>query len=105
MYFYLHYTTVFIAQFSKTFSFHHMVLAIKTPNRNQCTHSKMEKICEICGKTFTRVSSLKRHVEAVHQNVEVQCEKCFQILITKNGETSTKMLCLPSVWCQLFKFL
>ena len=38
----------------------------------------MEKICEICGKTFTRVSSLKRHAEAVHQNAEMQCEKCFK---------------------------
>ena len=50
----------------------------KNPNRNQNTHSKMEKICEICGKTFTRVSSLKRHVATVHQKVEVQCEKCFK---------------------------
>ena len=50
----------------------------KNPSRNQNTHSKMENICEICGKTFARVDSLKRHIETVHQKVEVQCEKCFK---------------------------
>ncbi len=50
----------------------------KNASRNQNTHSKMEKICEICGKTFTRARDLKRHIETVHQNAEVQCEKCFK---------------------------
>ena len=36
----------------------------------------MEKICEICGKTFTRADNLKRHIQAVHRNGEVQCTKC-----------------------------
>ena len=48
----------------------------KNPSRSQNTHSKMEKICEICGKTFTRARDLKRHVATFHQNVEVQCAKC-----------------------------
>ena len=41
----------------------------KNPSRNQNTHSIMEKICEICGKTFARVDSLKRHVEVFTEMV------------------------------------
>ena len=72
-----YFTTVFITQFSN-FLVSPYGVGYKNPNRNQNTHSKMENICEICGKTFARVDSLKRHIEAVHQNAEVQCEKCFK---------------------------
>ena len=73
-----YFTTAFIAQSLKNFLVSPYGVGYKNPNRNQCTHSKMEKICEICGKTFTRARNLKRHIEAVHQNAEVQCEKCFK---------------------------
>ena len=32
--------------------------------------------CEICGKTFSRKNSLKRHVASVHQNQKINCDQC-----------------------------
>ena len=32
--------------------------------------------CETCGKTFSRKSSLKRHVESDHQNQKINCDQC-----------------------------
>ena len=65
----------------------------KNPSRNQCTHSKMEKICEICGKTFTRARNLKRHITTVHQNAEVQCEKCFKKFNRKDAMERHQQKC------------
>ena len=71
----------------------------KIPSRNQCAHSKMEKICEICGKIFTRARDLKRHVATVHQNVEVQCEKCFKKFNCKDAMKRHQQKCCV---CRLF---
>ena len=67
----------FITQFSN-FLVSPYGVGYKNASRNQDIHSKMEIICEICGKTFTRVDNFKRHVATAHQKVEVQCEKCFK---------------------------
>ena len=69
---------------SKNFLVSPYGVGYKNPSRNQNTHLKMEKRCEIYGKIFTRARDLKRHIATIHQNAEVQCEKCFKKFNRKN---------------------
>ena len=60
----------------------------------------MEKsVCEICGEIFTRARDVKRHAAAVHQNTEVQCEKCFKKFNCKDVMEKHKLKCCVCRLC------
>ena len=63
------------------------------------TFENRENCVRDCGKTVTRARNLKRHIAAVHQNAEVQCEKCFEKFNCKDVMKRHKQKCCVCRLC------
>ena len=48
----------------------------KKTNSHTNKNKERTKPCEVCGKTFTQVTSLKEHIKIIHEGFRLQCPKC-----------------------------
>ena len=55
----------------------------------------MEKLCNLCGKTFQRNSHLKKHVRSIHEKIPYDC----------TGKSLSEALILASIYPQCDKIL
>ena len=47
-------------------------------------HEKVKPhLCSLCGKSFPSTSTLKKHIDAVHEKKEYECEECKEIFKNK----------------------
>ncbi|XP_055761386.1 zinc finger protein 420-like isoform X6 [Salvelinus fontinalis] len=49
-----------------------------SPNKS-CKRGPFSKTCEVCGKTFTRVTAMKRHQLTHTENLKFKCHKCEKL--------------------------
>lgn len=52
---------------------------------NLKTKSTVEKLCNLCGKTFQRNSHLKKHVRSIHEKIPYDCTECDQSFATEDS--------------------
>ena len=90
----------FITQFSKTFSLHHMVVTIKTQAEIKTHIQKWRIYVRFVARPSQEWIAL-RHIEAVHQNVEVQCEKCFKKFNRKDAMKRHQQKCCICRLCDV----
>ena len=62
---------------------------------NLKTKSTVEKLCNLCGKTFQRNSHLKKHVRSIHEKIPYDC----------TGKSLSEALILASIYPQCDKIL